>query len=86
MESLALLVAIIVSPAMYGGPLALALTFWKSDSISQKRRFVIKVLTVFATASGAFLLVQGVSRGGTIIGLIGVVTSLLAIMRLRRFP
>jgi hypothetical protein len=84
MESLALLVAIIVSPAMYGGPLALALTFWKSDSISQKRRFVITVLTVFATASGAFLLIQGVSRGGTIIGLIGVVTSLLAIMRLRR--
>ena len=84
MESLALMVAIIVSPAMYGGPLALALTFWKSDSISQKRRFVIKVLTVFSSASGVFLLVQSVSRGGTILGLIGVVTSLLTIMRLRR--
>ena len=84
MESLALMVAIIVSPAMYGGPLALVLTFWRSASISKSRRIVITVLSIFASASGALLLIQGVSRGATIIGLIGLITSGFAMWRLRK--
>ena len=84
MESLALAVAIIVSPAMYGGPLALLLTLWKTDSISKTRRIVITVLSIFASASGALLLIQGVSRGGTIIGVVGLGTAGAAIWRLRK--
>jgi len=84
MESLALMVAIIVSPAMYGGPLALMLTFWRSASISKSRRIVITVLSILASASGALLLIQGVSRGATIIGLTGLITSGFAMWRLRK--
>ena len=84
MESLALAVAIIVSPAMYGGPLALLLTLWKTDSISKTRRMIITVLSIFASASGALLLIQGVSRGGTIIGVVGLGTAGAAIWRLRK--
>lgn len=84
MESLALMVAIIVSPAMYGGPLALVLTFWRSASISKSRRIVITVLSIFASASGALLLIQAVSRGATIIGFIGLITSGFAMWRLRK--
>ncbi|MFM8752953.1 MAG: hypothetical protein ACKOEB_07155 [Actinomycetota bacterium] len=83
MESLALMVAIIVSPAMYGGPLALILTFWRPTVISKSRRIVITVLSIMASASGALLLIQGVSRGGTIIGLIGLIASCAAMWRLR---
>lgn len=84
MESLALMVAIIVSPAMYGGPLALFLTLWKKDSISKIRRSVITVLSIFASASGALLLIQGVSRGATIIGVVGLGTAAGAIWRIRK--
>jgi hypothetical protein len=84
MESLALMVAIILSPAMYGGPLALLLTFVKSGSISKPRRVVITVLSIFASASGSLLLIQGVSRGATLIGLLGLGTAGVAIWRLRK--
>ena len=83
MESLAIAVAIIVSPAMYGGPLALMLTFWRKTKISKARLIFIRVLSVLAFISGAFLVIENVSRGGLIIGVVGVTTSLLAFWRTR---
>ena len=84
MESLALLVAIIVSPAMYGGPLALMLSFWKSHAIGRKRRVFIYVIATLAIISGSFLVLQNISRGATIIGLIGLITAFSSIVRLRK--
>lgn len=86
MESLALVVAIIVSPAMYGGPLALILTLWRSQSISRTRRIVISLFSTFAFLSGLFLVIQSVSRGATLIGFIGIATALAAAWRLRTLP
>ena len=81
MESLALLAAIIVSPAMYGGPLALLLTFWRRSKISKFRLYSIRILSVLALLSGSFLVLENVSRGALLIGLLGVSTSLLALWR-----
>jgi len=84
MESLVIAVIIITSPAMYGGPLALILALWKSHAIGPKRRVVIYVLAALATVSGTFLVFQNISRGATIIGLIGLVTAISAVVRVRR--
>ena len=81
MESLALAVAIIVSPAMYGGPLALILTFWRRHKISKFRLYSIRILSVLAFLSGSFLVIENVSRGGLLIGLLGTSTSILALWR-----
>ena len=81
MESLALAVTILVSPAMYGGPLVLLLSFWRKDRISKVRLIFIRVLGGLAFASGGFLTIENISRGSTIIGLIGVSTSAIAIWR-----
>jgi hypothetical protein len=81
MESLALAVAVIVSPAMYGGPLVLLLSLWRRESISKFRLIFIRVIGGLAFLSGAFLIVENISRGSTIIGLIGVSTSAIAIWR-----
>lgn len=81
MESLALAVAIIVSPAMYGGPLALLLTMWRRDKISKSRLYTIRILSVLALLSGSFLVIENVSRGALLVGLLGISTSLLALWR-----
>ena len=81
MESLALAVAIIVSPAMYGGPLALLLTIWRRNKISRFRLYSIRILSILALLSGSFLVIENVSRGGVLIGLLGVSTSILALWR-----
>ena len=81
MESLALAVAIIVSPAMYGGPLALLLTIWRRNKISKFRLYSIRILSILALLSGSFLVIENVSRGGLLIGLLGVSTSILALWR-----
>ena len=81
MESLALAVAIIVSPAMYGGQLALLLTIWRRNKISKFRLYSIRILSILALLSGSFLVIENVSRGGLLIGLLGVSTSLLALWR-----
>ncbi len=81
MESLALAVAIIVSPAMYGGPLALLLTMWRRNKISKFRLYSIRILSILALLSGSFLVIENVSRGGLLIGLLGVSTSILALWR-----
>lgn len=81
MESLALAVAIIVSPAMYGGPLALLLTIWRRNKISKFRLYSIRILSVLALLSGSFLVIENVSRGALLVGLLGISTSLLALWR-----
>ena len=81
MESLALLAAIIVSPAMFGGPLAILLTLWRRQKISKIRLISIRVLSVLALISGTFLVIGNVSRGALLIGLLGVSTSFLALWR-----
>lgn len=83
MESLALAVIIITSPAMYGGPFALALTFWRANQMSRIRFVFIFVLSVLSFLSGSFLLIEHISRGATIIGIIGLSSSIAAIYRLR---
>jgi hypothetical protein len=84
MESLALAVIIITSPAMYGGPVALALTFWRANQISKVRLIFIIALSGLSFLSGSFLLIENISRGATIIGLIGLISSIAAIYRLRQ--
>ena len=84
MESLVIAVVIITSPAMYGGPLALLLSLWKSDQIGKKRRVIIYLLATLAIMSGSFLVLQNISRGATIIGLVGLGTAGAAIWRLRK--
>ena len=69
---------------MYGGPIALILSLWKSHAIGPKRRVVIYVLAGLATVSGTFLVFQNISRGATIIGLLGLVTAISAIVRIRK--
>jgi hypothetical protein len=81
MESLALAVAIIVSPAMYGGPLALLLTIWRRNKISKFRLYSIRILSVLALLSGSFLVIENISRGALLVGLLGISTSLLALWR-----
>ena len=81
MESLALAVAIIVSPAMYGSPLALLLTMRRRNKISKFRLYSIRILSILALLSGSFLVIENVSRGGLLIGLLGVSTSILALWR-----
>ena len=84
MESLVIAATIIVSPAMYGGPLALVLSLWKSQRIGLKRRLLIYFLSTTAIISGTFLVIQNISRGATIIGISGLVTAICAIERIRR--
>ena len=83
MESLALMVAIIVSPAMFGGPLALILSYWRLEKISKVRLVFIRVLSILGLIIGGFLLIKNISRGALTIGLVGVSTSLLALWRTR---
>ncbi|MFM8842875.1 MAG: phosphatase [Actinomycetota bacterium] len=85
MESLALLVALIVTPAMLGGPLALALTIFSKSKISKLRQNSIYILGSLSAAVGIYLLISLVSRGTTIIGVLGIVTGVLAIRRTRKF-
>jgi hypothetical protein len=84
-ESLALLVAIIVTPAMFGGPIAFALTLFSKSKISKLRRNSIYILGSLSTLVGTYLLISLVSRGTTIIGVLGIATGVLAIRRTRQF-
>ncbi|MEY3710999.1 MAG: hypothetical protein RLZZ99_820 [Actinomycetota bacterium] len=85
MESLALLVAIIVTPAMFGGPVAFALTLFSKSKISKLRRNSIYILGSLSTLVGTYLLISLVSRGTTLIGVLGIVSGVLAIRRTRKF-
>jgi succinate-acetate transporter protein len=83
-ESLALAVTILVSPAMYGGPLAVLLTFWQPSKISKARIIVISLLSFLSLASGTFLVIENISRGGFIVGAVGVICACLALYRVRK--
>ncbi len=83
MESLALLVTILISPAMFGGPLALLLALWRINQISSARRILIYFLSFLSLISGALILYQNVSRGGLVVGLIGIISAVIALVRVR---
>jgi hypothetical protein len=83
MESLALLVTILVSPAFFGGPIAFLLTFWRREQISTFRRTAIYLLSTLSLLSGGMLIFQNVSRGALLIGINGLVFGFLAILRIR---
>jgi hypothetical protein len=84
MESLALMVAIIVAPAMFGGPIALLLSLWKIDQVSTLRRTIILILSIASAFIGIYLIFGRVSSGATLIGLMGLSTGAIAIWRVRR--
>jgi ABC-type tungstate transport system substrate-binding protein len=84
MESLALTVSLIVFPAMFGGPLALILTFLPFVQRKRIAQFLVTYLAILSIIVGGYLLLLNVSRGGTLIGITGLVTGVLALMRIRR--
>jgi len=83
MESLALTVSLIVFPAMFGGPLALILTFLPFIKRKRIAQFLVSYLAILSIIVGGYLLILNVSRGGTLIGITGLVTGVLALMRMR---
>ena len=84
MESLALTVAIIVTPAMFGGPIALFLSLWNARGISKLRKILIYTLSGLSTLVGLFLILKNVSSGARNVGILGIASGFLAIWRLRR--
>ena len=84
MESLALMVAIIVAPAMFGGPIALLLTLWRPQQISTLRRTVIVLLSMTSSLIGIYLVIGNISRGALLIGLTGILTGAFALWRARK--
>ncbi|MFM7624700.1 MAG: phosphatase [Actinomycetota bacterium] len=82
MESLALLATLIVAPAMFGGPIALLLTLWKLSTVSKFRAISIYLLSSSSCLVGVFLIFRDISSGARNIGIIGIVTGLIAIWRL----
>lgn len=84
MESLALLVTIIVAPALFGGPLAFILTLWRPSEISPLRRRLIYILGIASVFIGGYLVIANISRGGSIIGFTVIITGVAAIARARR--
>ena len=84
MESLALTVSLIVFPAMFGGPLALILTFLPFIKRNRIAQFLLIYLAILSMIVGGYLLIMNVSRGGTLIGITGLVTGVLSLMRIRR--
>lgn len=83
MESLALLAALIVAPAMFGGPIALMLTIWNLSKVSKVREVVVYTLSSASILVGVFLLANQISPGARNIGIIGFVTGAISIWRLR---
>ncbi len=84
MESLALLVSIIVFPAMFGGPIALLLSLYRPTGMSSFRRIFIIIFAILSSIVGIFLLVENVSRGANIIGALGLSTGLGSLWQLKK--
>jgi uncharacterized RDD family membrane protein YckC len=84
MESLAFTVTLIVFPAMFGGPLALILTFLPFIKRNRIAQFLLIYLAILSMIVGGYLLILNVSRGGTLIGITGLVTGVLSLLRIRR--
>jgi disulfide bond formation protein DsbB len=85
MESLALAVAIIVSPAMFGGPIALLVTLWNPTNMSRFRKIFVYTLASLSLIVGLFLIFENVSPGARNVGILGIVTGIFAIWRVRKF-
>ena len=85
MESLALAVAIIVSPAMFGGPIALLVTLWKPANMSKFRRVFVYLFGSLSAAIGIFLVTENVSSGARNVGIVGITTGLFSIWRVRKY-
>lgn len=81
MESLAILAALIISPAMFGGPLALLLSLHRPAQASRLRKIAIYLLSVASTTSGLFLILGRISQGALAIGLLGALTGLYGAKR-----
>jgi hypothetical protein len=84
MESLALLVSIIVFPAMFGGPIALLLSLYRPAGMSRFRRIFIILSAILSIIVGVFLLIEDISRGANVIGALGLSTGLGSLWQLRR--
>jgi disulfide bond formation protein DsbB len=84
MESLALLVSLIVFPAMFGGPIALIVTFVRPLIRYRVLQILTSVIAFSSCLVGIYLIALRVSSGGTIIGVIGVSTGLISLLRIRR--
>ncbi|NCX03935.1 MAG: phosphatase [Betaproteobacteria bacterium] len=94
MESLALLAAFIVAIAVIGGPASLFFVYLlrryrrahlrPSISVSRIYIFLILIFAVPAILVGMRLLTLNLGVGGSVIGLIGVVTGSWAIFKLTR--
>lgn len=76
-----MLATLIVAPAMVGGPLALILSMYKIESASSLRRTIIYLLSTLSSLSGIYLVAGNISNGATIIGVLGILTSILATWR-----
>ncbi|MFM8383914.1 MAG: hypothetical protein ACKN96_02875 [Actinomycetota bacterium] len=85
MESLALAVAIIVAPAMFGGPIALLVTLWNPTNMSRFRKNFVYALASLSLIVGCFLIFENVSPGARNVGVLGIATGLIAIWRVRNF-
>jgi hypothetical protein len=85
MESLALAVAIIVSPALFGGPIALLVTLWKPANMSKFRKVFVYLFGSLSIAIGIFLIAENVSPGARNVGIVGIATGLFAIWRVRKY-
>jgi hypothetical protein len=84
-ESLALAAAIVVSPAMFGGPLSLLISFWKPTNMSRFRRVFIYSLSSISTLVGLFLILENISPGARNVGILGIATGVSAIWRVRKY-
>jgi disulfide bond formation protein DsbB len=85
MESLALLVSIIVFPAMFGGPIALLLSLYRPAGMSRFRRIFIILSAILSIIVGVFLLIENISRGANAIGALGLSTGLGSLWQLKRY-
>ena len=85
MESLALLVSIIVFPAMFGGPIALLLSLYRPAGMSRLRRIFIILSAILSIIVGVFLLIENISRGANVIGALGLSTGLGSLWQLKRY-
>ena len=85
MESLALAVAIIVAPAMFGGPIALLVTLWNPTNMSRFRTIFVYILASLSVIVGLFLIFENVSPGARNVGVLGIATGSIAIWRVRNF-